>query len=172
MLKYLLFFAGIVVVFLVVRNIEEGFQTKTVDLYFNVDSMNKPTFVKSSDPRVKFVSSAVGGTAVINIDKSLGTLKSFNGAGWSQANKWIPLHPNRLDNITNGLNIKGQISSGTKFLRNPTYNRKILLSEVKLPQQVTNITLGGLYTGIFALGTNVGPMFNGQEAKIKILLTF
>ena len=177
MLKYLLFFVGVVVVFLVVRNIEEGFQTRTnVDLYFNVDNPLKgPTFIKSSDPRVKYVSSGKGGTAVVSIDKSLGTLKSFNGKGWSQANRWIPLPPARLDFANNALNIKQPFGSGTRFLHNPTYKNRMLSSnvEVKLPQQVSNIILGGLDTATFGLGTNIGAQIDvNKEAKILVTLTF
>jgi len=174
MLKYVLFFVGIVVVFLVVRKIEEGFQTATtVSLYFTVDAMNKPTLVKSTDPRVSYVSSAVGGTAVISIDPSLGTLKGFNGKGWSQAGIWIPLPSAKLDMATNALNLKQPFGSTTRYLHNQTYSRPMLSStaEVKLPQALTNITLGGLDTATFALGTNSGDMAN-NGAKILVTLNF
>jgi len=186
MLKYLLFFVGVVVVFLVVRKIEEGFQTRTiVDLYFNVDTPLKgPTFIKSSDPRVKYVSSGNGGTVVLNVDPTLGQLQGFNGAGWSQANIWIPLAPTdpntklpltggKLDYSTSALYLKQPYGSGTRYLHNKVYNRNMLPTgaEVKLPQSVTNIILGGFDTSTFGLGANSGDMAN-ENAKIKIMLYF
>ena len=185
MLKYLLFFVGVVVVFLVVRKIEEGFQTpNVVSLYFTIDSMNKLTFVKSSDTRVKYVSSAIGGTLVLNVDPSLGQLQGFNGAGWSQANTWIPLAPTdpntklpltggKLDYSTSALYLKQPYGSGTRYLHNKVYNRNMLPTgaEVKLPQSVTNIILGGFDTSTFGLGANSGDMAN-ENAKIKIMLYF
>jgi hypothetical protein len=174
-LKYILFFAGLVVVFLVVRKIEEGFQTGTlVELYFNVDNATRgPTFIKSTDSRVKYVSSAIGGTVVLNIDPSLESLQNFNGSGWSQANKWVNLPVARLDNATNALRITTPTTNGNKLLHNPTYNRTMLSStvEVKLPQAVTNITLAGIDTATFGLGTNAGDPANNY-AKIKIMLYF
>jgi len=173
MLKYVLFFVGIVVIFLVVRKIQEGFQTvTTVNLYFTIDATNKPTLVKSTDPRVKYVSSAIT-SAVISIDPSLGPLNSFNGSGWSQAGRWIPLTGSKLDYSTNALNIKEPNGSGTRYLHNPAYNRPMLTTgvEVKLPQTVTNITLGGLSTATFGLGTNAGDTAN-NNAKILVTLNF
>ena len=187
MLKYVLFFVGVVVVFLVVRKIEEGFQTRTnVDLYFKLDNPLKgPTFIKSSDPRVKYVSSGNGGTVVLNVNPTLGMLKGFNGSGWSQANKWIPLAPTdpktqlpligtKLDSSTNGLYLNQPYGSRTRYLHNTVYNKQITLTsnvEVKLPQVVTDITLGGLTTATFSLGTNSGDPAN-NSAKIKIMLYF
>jgi hypothetical protein len=173
-LKYLLFILGIIVVFLVVRKIEEGFQSlTTVSLYFTVDSMNKPTLVKSSNPGVKYVSSANGGTVVLSINSSLGPLNGFNGKGWSQANTYVSLPSAKLDMATNALNVKQPVGSSTKYLHNPTYSRPMLSStaEVKLPQQVSTIILGGLDTATFGLGTNPGDQMN-NGAKILVTLNF
>jgi len=175
MLKYILVILGVVFVYLVVTKIKEGFQQgTTVTLYFGNDNPAKgPNFISSSDPRVKYVSSAVA-SANISIDPSLGPLKSFSGSGWSDANKWIPVTGAKLDNAINALNIKQQQTSGTRLLRNPTYTKPMLAAtkEVKLPQQVSNITIGGLDTATFALGKKPGGDTNNRNAKILVSLTF
>ena len=175
MLKYVVVILAVVFVYLVVTKIDEGFQTgTTVDLYFGNDNPAKgPNFIGSSDPRVKYVSSAVA-SANVSIDPSLGTLKSFSGAGWSDAGKWIPVVGAKLDNAINALNIKQPQASGTRLLRNPTYAKPMLAAtkEVKLPQQVGAITLGGLDTATFALGKKPGGSPANGNAKILVRLTF
>jgi len=174
MLKYVLVVLGVVLVFLVVRKINEGFQTgTTVNLYFGVDNPLKgPNFISSSDPRVTYVSSSIG-TATIKIDSSLGPLKGFSGQGWSQAAKWIPLTGTRLDYANNALHITQPFGSGMRILHNSNYTRPMLSStvEMKLPQAVTQITLNELDTATFALGTNAGDPAN-KGAKIWITLNF
>jgi len=167
--------AVIVIALIVINRVNEGFQTGTVvNLYFNLDATGKPVLISSDDAGVTFMSSSVGGNAVVNIGSALGPLKGFSGSGWSQANKWVPLTAAKLDKASNALYIEGQVGSSLKKLHLAAYKPAPALTsttESVLPKQVSQITIRGLDTATFGLGTNAGDPANGA-AKMLVTLTF
>lgn len=178
MIKYILFFLALVLLFFLFRKMNEGFQTAPhVDLYFSLKNATAgPTLIKSTDNRVNVVSTAVG-TAKITIAPGLGTLKQFTGKGWSPAGKWVDLPASKID--AGGLQIKtdkGLPLYNTNYRGGATKNAT--MKNNFLPQAVTNITLVGLQAADFGTSTtsadSTGSMTNGMSkgANIWVRLMF
>ena len=178
MVKYVLFFAGAVLVFLLFRKMNEGFQTAPyVDLYFLINNATAgPKLIKTSDARVNVVSTGVG-TANITIASTLGTLKSFTGKGWSPAGTWVGLPASKID--VAGLQIKTDkgiplYNQGYRggVEKNPTMKNNYL------PQALTNLSIIGLQAGDFGTTTTsadaTGSTTNGMSkgANVWVRLNF
>jgi hypothetical protein len=179
MLKYVLVIIAVVFVYFVVSKIDEGFQTaSTVYLYFDTDPTKKPKFISSTDPRVRYISSAVE-SVTIQLDPSLGTLKKFHGDVWSpKNNKWV--RTNLLDrNISSSLTFE---TNGVRILTESALAvHKNIASNIKLPKPVAAIS-GNITIKQFGRPTldYVAPTKNTQtagdpannNAKYRIELTF
>lgn len=161
---------GILVAALFMLNrVSEGFQSNSVDLYFTLDN-TVPKLVSSSNPGVTLVSADKGGKAVLNIPASMPALSEFSGMGWSQKGAWVALPPTKLEKISNALALQTMVSNQMKTLRLKT-NKPVLKTEAMLPQKVTSLTMMGLDTATFGLGSNAGDPKNNQ-AKIMVKLMF
>jgi hypothetical protein len=140
---------------------------KKVDVYFKLEG-GKPKFISSSDAGI-----TVGGTstgiATININPSLGKLYDYDGSGWTQANKWVPVDPKaKIDKATNALRLT---VVNTNQLIRKIDGKSILPSQIKLPSLLSKVDAKGLDKATFAIGTIPGDSKNGN-AVIKIILMF
>jgi hypothetical protein len=176
LIKFALFAAIIAALVLLNRN-SEGFQTTptVVKLYFKIDSAGKPALIRSDNPNVTLLSSAAtGGTAVLNVDTSLGVFSGFSGCGYSNSGSWVSLTTSTLDrNDNTSLKVKGTVGNSSKSLRNVIYTSGLLGTESKLPQTLVtgngNLTLTGLVNAVFGVGTIVDPV---SSATILVKLLF
>jgi hypothetical protein len=175
LIKFALFAAIIAALVLLNRN-REGFQTAptVVKLYFKLDTTGKPQLIMSDNPKVTLLSNATGGTAVLNVDTSLGVFSGFSGCGYSNSGSWVSLTTSTLDkNESNSLKVKGTIGTSSKTLRNIIYTTGLLGTELKAPQTLAtgngNLTLTGLVNSVFGVGTAVDPATN---ATILVKLLF
>lgn len=140
---------------------------KKVDVYFNLEG-GKPKFISSSDPGIT-VGATSTGTARIKINPSLGKLYDYDGSGWTQANKWVSLDPDRrIDKPTNALRFA---VVNTNNLIRKIGGKLILPNQIKLPSLLSEVDAKGLEKATFAIGTNPGDPNNGN-AVIKIILMF
>ena len=140
---------------------------KKVDIYFKLEG-GKPKFVSSSDAGIT-VGGTSTGTATIKINPSLGKLHDYSGSGWTQANKWVPLDPDRrIDKPTSALRLA---VVNTNNLIRKIGGKLILPNQIKLPSLLSAVDAKGLEKATFGIGTNPGDPKNGN-AVILITLMF
>ena len=178
-LPKVLLIAGIVAALFLLTSVNEGFQgSRVVNLYFKEGATRvAPTFVSSSDPGVTFTSAAVGGTAMLNIAQSLGTLKDFKARGFGTGG-WVDIACAKIRGSGSGIL---SIESGNKVLHKtialtrsgdttacPLYTGS---DGLKLPQQVSAITIKSLIQGAFTSFKSGGDTSKGG-ATIHVQLIF
>lgn len=169
--------AVIIAALIAIARVNEGFQTTPtlVKVYFKINSAGVPTFISSDNPNVTFVSSSVqGGTAVLNVDPSLGVLSGFSGCGYRQTGGWGAISPGKLDKGANSLQARANIGTSSKVLHNVIYKplpSATSVSERMLPQELPDkqLNLIGLVNATFGVGTSVDTTRNNATILVKLL---
>jgi len=185
LLAKVLLIGGIVLALYLLNSVNEGFQGSTVvDLYFREGTTSSaPTFVSSTNPGVTFVSGAAGGTAVMNIAPSLGSLKDFKARGFAGSGSapgvWTDIACVKINRGT-GAGILNIESNGrvlhktipyTPTGSNTACDLNTSTGGLRLPQQVSTITIKSLIQGTFANFKTGGDTTKGG-AKIHVQLVF